>query len=244
MIGPIVLLVIGLVVITYGALSDRRRHRRAVTELLSPPPRAIPQLPPDTPTPRYISSLQARQEPADIRPQPTDQERSAIDRALHGSTSVAVRAGLASDAFMTDRSARRCVLRAPRVLVTTEPVMTIRELITVLEHMITDATPLVIITPSIAPDVLDTLEVNHIQRRIDLAVVISRDPLVIDAVVDATGAAPVGRIDLQTAAVSDHDLGRCAWWVADRRHGWIVPGDGREAGGQTSVTPAGTQDQA
>lgn len=236
-IGPIVLLVVGLAVITYGAMADRRRHRRAVAELLSPPPRPIPQLPADIPTPRYLSSLQARREPPQARPQPTDAERIALDRAVGDPATVTIGAGLASGAFTTDPSAPRCVLRTPRVLVATGPVMTVRELITVLEHMITDGTPLVIIAPTIAPDVLDTLEVNHIQRRIDLAVVITRDPVIIEAIVAATGSTPVGRIDLQTAAVSDRDLGRCAWFVADRRRSRIIPAEAWDRAGRNSVAP-------
>ncbi len=240
MIGLIVLLIVGLSVIAYGALSDRRRHRRAVTQLLSPPARRIPQLPPDSPAPAYLSSLQARREPADPRPQPTDRERAAIDRDIHDSATTRVRAGFASDAFVTDRADRRCILTSPRILLVTDSIMTVRELITVLEHMISDGTPLVIIAANLAPDVLDTLEVNHLQRRADLLAVVSRDPAVTGSIAGATGATPVTRVDLQTAAVTDGDLGRCRRWISDHDRSWIVTTPSE----RESVTESRQPDQA
>ena len=100
--------------------------------------------------------------------------------------------------------------------------MAIRELVTVLEHMITDASPLVVVAPSMAPDVLDTLEVNHLRRALDLVVLVSRDPVPIDTIVEATGATLISRVDLQTGYLSDQELGRCARWVSDRKASYLV----------------------
>jgi hypothetical protein len=222
-IGLIATLVIGSAVILYGALADRRRHRRSIAELLSPPRRTIPNLAADSPTPRYISALQAkRPPPGGERPALSDPERDRINEMIKGTETTTIKIGYASDGFVTDRNSGRAILDHPRVLTSAEPIMTIRELIGVIEHMITDGSPLVIVAPSMAPDVLDTLEVNHIQRKIDLVAVLTRDPVPVDKIVAATGAQLISRVDLQTGYLADADLGRCRLWVSDSRRTHIV----------------------
>lgn len=221
-IGLIAMIAIGLAVIVFGALSDRRKNRRAVAEMLSPPPRTIPRLPADSPTPRYVSALQARRV-TDPRPPLDDDQQRQLGQQLKATTTVRIPIGFASDAFVTDEPTGRAVLDHPRVLVCAEPIMAIRELISVLEHMITDRTPLVVVAPSMAPEVLDTLEVNHLRQALDVVALLSRDPVPIDTIVDATGATLISRVDLQTGYLSDRDLGRCARWVSDRRASHVVP---------------------
>ncbi|MBO0811291.1 MAG: hypothetical protein J2P23_04510 [Microlunatus sp.] len=220
-VGLIAMFGIGLAVIVFGALLDRRKNRRAVAEMLSPPPRAIPRLPADAPRPRYVSALQARQV-TDPRSPLTDDQQRRLDRQLKAPDTVRVPLGFASDAFVTDVPTGRAVLDHPRVLVSAEPIMAIRELISVLEHMITDHTPLVVVAPTMAADVLDTLEVNHLRQSLDIVAVLSRDPVPTDAIVEATGATLISRVDLQTGYLSDHELGRCARWVSDRKSSYIV----------------------
>lgn len=220
-VGLVALVAIGLAVIAFGALSDRRKNNRAVREMLSPPPREIPRLPSDAPRPQYVPALQARRV-TDPRPPLDDDQQHLLGHQLKAPETVRVPLGFASPAFITDQPTGRAVLDHPRVLVCAEPIMAIRELISVLEHMINDGTPLVVVAPAMAPDVLDTLEVNHLQRRIDLVVVLSRDPVPTDAIVDATGARLISRIDLQTGYLSDHELGRCDRWVSDRKTSYIV----------------------
>jgi hypothetical protein len=220
-IGLIVMFAIGLVVIVLGALLDRRKNQRAVAEMLSPPPRAIPRLPVDAPGPHYVSALQARRV-TDPRPPLGDDQRRDLDRQLRAPDTVRIPLGYASEAFVTDEPTARAVLDHPRVLVCVESIMAIRELIALLEHMITDHTPLVIVAPSMAPDVLDTLEVNHLRRSIDLIALLSRDPVAADRIVEATGATPVTRVDLQMGYLSDHELGRCDRWVSDRKSSYVV----------------------
>jgi chaperonin GroEL (HSP60 family) len=115
------------------------------------------------------------------------------------------------------------VIDNPRVLVSAEPIMAIRELISVLEHMIADHTALIVVAPTLSSEVLDTLVVNHLQRMIDLVAVVTRDPIPVDAIVEATGATLISRIDLQNGYVSDQHLGRCERWVSDRKASYIVP---------------------
>ncbi|QGN34802.1 hypothetical protein [Microlunatus sp. Gsoil 973] len=220
-VGLIVMFAVGLAVIVFGALSDRRKNRRAVSEMLSPPPRTIPRLPADAARPRYVSALQARRV-TEPRPALNDDQQRRLAQQLKAADTVHVRIGFASDAFVTDEPTARAVLDHPRILVCAEPIMAIRELIGVLEHMITDRTPLVVVAPMMAPEVLDTLEVNHLQRAVDVVAILSRDPVPTDVIVQATGATLISRVDLQTGYLSDHELGRCARWVSDRRSSYIV----------------------
>lgn len=114
-IGLIALLVVGIAVIAYGGISDRRRHRRAVAELLSAPPRPIPQLPADAPQPRYLpAALAHRPLPGAERDELTAAERDRLARLLNGTGTVTVDLGFASDAFVTDRAGGRAILERPR----------------------------------------------------------------------------------------------------------------------------------
>lgn len=221
-IGLVVMFAVGLAVIVFGALADRRKNRRAVAQMLSPPPRTIPRLPVEAPTPRYVSALQARRV-TDPRPPLEDDQRRRLDRQLKSAATVRIPLGFASEAFVTDEPTRRAVLDHPRVLVCAEPIMAIRELIGVLEHMITDGTPLVVVAPSMGPDVLDTLEVNHLQRSLDVVAILSRDPVPVDMIVESTGAKLISRVDLQMGYLSDQDLGRCARWISERKASYVVP---------------------
>lgn len=221
MIGLVALVVVGIAVIIFGALSDRRKHRRAVAEMLSPPPRTIPNLPTDAQSPRYLSTLQAHRV-TDPRPALDDDQQRRLAGQLKASGTVRIPVGFADTAFATDAASGRAVIDNPRVLVSAEPIMAIRELISVLEHMITDRTPLVVVAPMLSSEVLDTLVVNHLQRMLDVVAVVTRDPIPTDAIVEATGATLISRVDLQNGYVSDQQLGRCDRWVSDRKASYVV----------------------
>lgn len=229
-IGLIALLVVGIAVIAYGGLSDRRKHRKAVAEMLSPPPRTIPHLTAGAERPRYLPARAAlRPPPGNERPALTDAERQKVGRLIKSRDTVTVDVGYASDAFVTDERSGWAVLDQPRILASAEPIMSVRELVSVIEHMITDRTPLVVVVPSMAPEVLQTLAVNHIQRQLDLLVLLSVDPVPVDRIVSATGATLISRIDLQTGYLADADLGRCGRWISDNRHSYIGDAGGTDS---------------
>jgi len=222
LIGLIALVAIGLGVIAFGAVSDRRKNQRAVAEMLSPPPRDIPSMPPDAQRPRYLSTLQAHRV-TDPRPALDEDQQRRLATQLKATGTVRIPVGFAAPEFVTDSGSGRAVIDNPRVLVSAEPIMAIRELISVLEHMIADHTALIVVAPTLSSEVLDTLVVNHLQRMIDLVAVVTRDPIPVDAIVEATGATLISRIDLQNGYVSDQHLGRCERWVSDRKASYIVP---------------------
>ena len=74
-IGLIVLIIVGLGLVVFGALWDRARNRRRAAEMLAPPPRTIPQFRPDAPPPHYLSDLQARRPRPDAAAAPAGRRK-------------------------------------------------------------------------------------------------------------------------------------------------------------------------
>ncbi len=221
-IGIIVVLAIGVAVILYGALSDRRKNRRAAAEMLSPPDRAIPHFAPETPAPNYLSELQARRVPASARtPALSAAQRAEISRGFDAPSTVTVGVGMASPDFVTDKSASWAVLDDPYVLVCAEPVATVREILTVLEKVLPTGHPLVIVAPALLGEVRSTLEVNAIQQTMALLGVLAEgDDLA--TIVRATAATPIPRTDLLSSYVSLDRLGRCHRWVSTATTSYVL----------------------
>ena len=223
-LGLVVLVVVGLGVILFGAMWDRARNRRRAEEMLSPPERAIPGFRPDAPTPRYLSELQARRPPPDVPGTVlSEAERAQMTRQLDGDEGLAIRTGYASADFVTDPTSGWAVLDDPAVLVCADPVASTRELLGVLERMSLGRTPLVVVAPAMAPEVLATLEVNHIQRRLELLVVLAPEASERGAVVEACFATPTERADRQAGYVPSSVLGRCDRWVSTARASHLLP---------------------
>lgn len=221
--GLVVLVVVGLGVILFGALWDRAQNRRRAQEMLSPPERSIPGFRPDAPAPRYLSDLQARRPPADV-PGTTlsEAERAQVTRQLEGDADLTIGTGYASGDFVTDETSGSAVLDDPAVLVCADPVASMRELLTVLERMILGRTPLVVVAPAMAPEVLATLEVNHIQRRLTLVVVLASDDEERARVAQACGATPTVRSDRQAGYLPPSVLGGCARWVSTAKRSHVA----------------------
>ncbi len=221
-IGIVALLVVGVAVIAYGALSDRRKNRRAATEMLSPPDRAIPHFTPESHAPNYLSELQARRRPSAGGADLSAAQRDEISRALSGPTTTTIPVGMASLDFVTDMAATWAVLDQPYVLVCADPVATVREILTVLEKVLRTGHPLVVVAPALLGEVRTTLEVNAIQQTMALlGVVAEADDLA--TIAAATRAMPIARTDLQAGYVSPERLGRCARWVSTPTTSYVLP---------------------
>ncbi len=221
-IGLIVLIVAGLGLIVFGALWDRARNRRRAAQMLAPPPRSIPQFRPDAPPPHYLSDLQARRPGDDTGSTAlTPELRESIGREITGAQAVTIRAGYASRDFITDPASGWAVLDQPAVLVCADPVDSFRELLTVLEQLIMTKTPLVVVAPRLAPEVLATLEVNQIRRTMSLLAV---TPAVTDlaACAAASGAVIMERADRQSGYLAPGQLGHCRRWVSTAKASHLI----------------------
>ena len=213
-IGLIALIVVGLAAIILGALWDRRRNKRRAAEMLAPPARTIPRFKPDAPPPHYLSDLQARRKPDDAEPSDLSQaQREAINQQLADPHTLTVSAGYASKDFITDSSSHWAVLEHPAVLVCGDAIETFRELLGTLEKLILSRTPLIVVAPAIAPDVLATLEVNTIRQTMRLlAVVCDQDGL--GTVAGACHAVIIDRTDRQSGYLGPDHLGNCERWIS------------------------------
>ena len=222
-LGLVAVIVIGVTLILYGALFDRRRNRRARAEMLAPPKRDIPQFRPDSPAPHYLSELQARRAPASAPPTGlSDRDRESINTQLRHPNAITVAAGFASPAFVTDSTAGWAVLDEPYVLVCAAGLDTIREILPLMERAAMSQGSLVVTAPSITKDVLATLEVNVIQQKLRL-VALTADKHTLATIAAHTGARPLDRGDLQAGYIPAQQLGRCGRWVSDKRRSWLLP---------------------
>jgi len=221
--GPLVLVVLGLAAVVFGALHDRARHRRRTAEMLAPPARAIPRFAPDAPSPQYLSELQARRPPATPAPTLGATERTQVERLLRDDGAVRVRAGYASAAFVTEPDAGWAVLEEPVVLVCADEVASLRELLGLLERVLLSRRALVLVAPGVASDVLSTLEVNQIQRKLAVVVVLPPDGAQLELVARACEARLTERGDRQAGYLPGEDLGACRRWVSTSRESRLVP---------------------
>jgi hypothetical protein len=213
-IGLIVLVVIGLGAIIFGALWDRRRNKQRAAEMLAPPARTIPQFHPDAPAPHYLSDLQARRRPEDAAPTDlSNTERQSITQQLADPHTVTVKAGYGSRDFITDSSSEWAVLEQPAVLVCGDAIASFRELIGTLEELILSRTPLVVVAPDIAADVLATLEVNAIRQTMRLLAVICDEPN-LRTIATACQAMIMDRSDRQSGYLGQDHLGHCERWIS------------------------------
>jgi hypothetical protein len=213
-IGLIVLIVVGLAAIIFGALWDRRLNKRRAAEMLAPPKRTIPHFKPDAPAPHYLSDLQARRRPENAEPTDlSEAERQSISQQLVDPNTVRVDAGYASRDFVTDSSSGWAVLERPSVLVCADPIQTFRELLGTLEKLILSRSPLVIVAPAIAPEVLATLEVNAIRQTMRLLAVIGNEAG-LSTIAAACQAMIIDRSDRQSGYLMPDQLGHCERWIS------------------------------
>jgi hypothetical protein len=221
-IGLIVLIIAGLAGILFGAFWDRRRNKQRAAEMLAPPARPIPQFHPDSPAPHYLSDLQARRRPEDAEPTDlSDSERESIAQQLADPHTVTVDAGYASGDFITDSTSRWAVLERPAVLVCGDTIESFRELITTLEKLILSRTPLVVVAPRIAADVLATLEVNTIRHTMRLLAVICNEKG-LSTVATACQALIIDRSDRQSGYLAPDQLGHCERWISTAKSSHLI----------------------
>jgi len=221
-VGLIAVIVVGFALIVFGALWDRARNQRRAREMLSPPPRHIPQFRPDAPAPHYLSDLQARRRPTGAEGAAlTPEERQRVNRQIADAQTVTVPTGYASRDFVTDPTSGWAVLDHPAVLACADPVDSIRELLPVLERLIMTGTPLVVLAPRMSTEVRATLEVNAIQQTMRLLAV-TPSIAELKSLAAACGVEPVDRSDRQAGYFPPEQLGQCERWVSTPKASHVI----------------------
>ncbi len=130
--------------------------------------------------------------------------------------------GHASADFATDVRTGTAVLEDPLVLVCEGGVETIRELLPALEHAKRAARPLVVVAPSIAQDVLGTLEVNAIQGLV-AGVAVLADDAVRAEIALVSHATPVDATDRRAGWADPAAFGHLVRWTSTRTSSRLAP---------------------
>lgn len=229
-IGLIAVVVLGVAVIVFGALSDRSKNRRRAMQMMSPPERTIPRFDPEQPTPHYLSELQARRPPASgSQTEPSQAERQ-IAGQMSADHTVRLDCGFASTAFVTDRTTNQAALDAPVVLVCSDSIESFRELLGLLEKQILADSALVIVAPGIDAQALSTLEVNVIQQKLRIVVVSPATDRDLEKAAEVCDASPITRSDRQAGYLPAEALGHCTGWVSTKKASHIIPSADHSAG--------------
>lgn len=228
--GVAVVLVVGIGLVGYGWLSDRRKAREYFAALAAPPERTIPGFHPDVRPPEYLSELQAvtRADGAG-RTDLSDARRTALDARLSSATPFA--APWTRAEFATDAPGKRAVLEHPLILIVDDEVTTVRELLLPLEAAKQSDRPLVLVAPAIDEVVSDTLRANKLQRMLACVAVTLPDDKARAALAETVGAMIVTHGDLQSGWLPPEAFGTCDTWVSDAKRSWVLPTPGPDATG-------------
>lgn len=214
------ILVVGIGVVVYGYLDDRRRTRERNAAMEAPPKRDIPRFKPTKDAPEYLSELRARTRPETLPS--TDLNaltRTDLKAAQAGAPSIA--AGIPSSSFVTDVPTGWAVAAAPLVVVLADEVSTLRELLPLLERAQQAARPLVLAAPSFGAAVLETLAANTVQGKTQCVPVVADGPQS-ERIASLADARPLSHSDLQAGWVPDDALGRVDTWISDRKQSWLI----------------------
>lgn len=211
---------LGVAAILLGGFWDRERRLRAQRARSLPPDRTVPGLPTDAAPPRYLDHDQALRPPEGAESLALDPVRRTALRA-RVAAGTPVPAGLASTRFVTDPETGWAVADDATVLVCSESVESMRELLPTLERVLASGAPLVIVAPGMRAEVLGTLEANQAQRSLRLVVVrADHDPLY--RLAELSGATPLDHSDLQAGYAPDSAFGAVATWVSTKKETWVL----------------------
>lgn len=212
--------VVGVVALFLAARRDRRSAARVRAAMKSVPDREIPRFDPETPAPEYLAELEARERPP-AAPS-TDlgaAERSELRRLIASDRAVRLDGGYPDRDFATDAETGWAVLPDALILYTADEVAAMRELLPVLDQMPASQS-LVVVAPRFGDEVIGTLRVNMIQRKLRAVPVLSAADLT--TTIAATGGEMVTSQDLKAGYLPRTALGEARWWISDPDTSWII----------------------
>lgn len=218
--GIVAVLVIGTAVVAYGWMSDRAADRRRAEAMQAPPEREIPRFKADEIRPQYLSELEAATRPDHLAATELGEEaRARLTELLPGSPQFP--AGWPVKDFVTDTATSWSVVEDPVIVICTDEVAAVRELLPAVKRAREAGRPLVVVAPGFAAEVLVTLRANWVQG------VFSCLPVTLAggerrSLGSVVGAIPVDRADLQAGYLPSGHLGGCHAWVSDQRASWVV----------------------
>ncbi len=218
--GIALILVVGIAVVVYGYLDDRRKTRERDAAMAAPPKRDIPRFAPHAEPPQYLSELEARTRPAGLPVAAlTDRQRTDLTTILESAPSI--KTGIPDDRFVTDAASGWAVASDPLVALCADPVVTIRELLPLLEMAQRAGRPLTIAAPEFSTEAIDTLAANTVRGKVQcIPIVVTADQSA--QLNEYTLATPLTRADLQAGWSPDESFGTTTTWVSSRKCSWMA----------------------
>ena len=120
-----------------------------------------------------------------------------------------------------DKIAESAVMGTHVVALCGEPVLTVRELLPVVERAQRAGRPLVVAAPEFSTEVIDTLAANTVRGKEQcIPVVVTADQSA--QITEHTLATALPHSDLQAGWVPEAALGTVETWVSDRNRSWMV----------------------
>jgi chaperonin GroEL len=166
----------------------------------------------------------------------TVEEGSTLATDLEVTEGLQFDKGFISPHFTTDAEAGEVVLEDAYVLITTQKIASVEELLPLLEKVLQTSKPLLIIAEDVEGQALATLVVNAIRKTFKVCAVKApgfgdRRKAMLQDMAILTGAALIApEVGYKLDSVSLEDLGRARRIVVDKDTTTIVDGGGDEAG--------------
>lgn len=211
----VLILVVGIALVIAASLADRRSQLRASGREPGRP--TVAPGGEDREEPAYQTAQQLLDNAPPAARFTPDQERELADQLA---SAVRVECRLATELLAT-HTGGRMIVDQPRVLVCSDQISEIRELLRLLSDASADRSPLVIAAAAIDADTLQTLVANKLAGTVEVAVLLG-DESALAELAQAAGSPLVTVDDRRSGVVKVADLGRPARVVADANACWAI----------------------
>ncbi len=210
------ILVVGVGLVVAATIADRRAERKLQpgTER----PAAATGNSAATDPPAYVTSQQLLDNAGPAAAFSPDEERTLASQ-LEAASTVRIEARLAAPTLAT-HTGMRAILDRPRVLVCSDTIGQLREVMALLATASADKVPLLIAAPNIDADVLSTLAANRLAGTLEVTVVLG-EPDAIAQLASALGQEPTTLADRQ-AGIRLADLPHPSRIVASEQATWLI----------------------
>src|SRR5690349_10727137 len=164
----------------------------------------------------------------------TVEEGSTLATELEVTEGMQFDKGFISPHFVTDSESQEAVLENPYILITTQKIAAIEELLPLLEKVVQDAKPLLIIAEDVEGQALSTLVVNAIRKTLKVGAVKApgfgdrRKAMLQDMAILTGGELIAPELGYKLEGVGVEQLGTARRVVVDKDTTTIVDGGGRQ----------------
>ncbi|MCL1838978.1 MAG: hypothetical protein FWG47_06675 [Propionibacteriaceae bacterium] len=200
--GVAALLVIGIVIISYGWLSDAMRAKRERDGLKAAPPDKLPELP----APAYVTQFPTDKEAL------SESEREHLTTELEHSVEIAGR--LATADFVTDSVSKAMITWNPLVLIVDSDLTSMREILPAIKYAKTQNRPLIVGATGFDARLLGELAANVALQIFQIAPIIM-DSQVCRQACEITRAELAEISDLRSGYLPPTLFGSARLWVSD-----------------------------